>query len=74
MLTWRLQCFTILWQEPGIQALQVLNSEHKWIPAPPIEGTLVIKCVAPQGIVVAGADSLLQSRRPARALDQYVCL
>ncbi|KAL1666184.1 hypothetical protein GGF50DRAFT_113432 [Schizophyllum commune] len=36
------ECFTILWQESGKQALQVLNSEHKWIPAPPIEGTLVI--------------------------------
>ena len=48
------QCFTILWQEPGKQALQVLNSEHKWIPAPPIEGTLVIKCVPLQAIVVAG--------------------
>ncbi|KAI6107143.1 hypothetical protein EV401DRAFT_2060104 [Pisolithus croceorrhizus] len=37
-----MQCFTILWQEPGIQALQVLNSEKKWINAPPIPGTLVI--------------------------------
>ncbi|KAF4617255.1 hypothetical protein D9613_005848 [Agrocybe pediades] len=36
------ECFTILWQEPGIQALQVLNSEKKWINAPPIPGTLVI--------------------------------
>ncbi|KAF8158443.1 hypothetical protein B0H34DRAFT_782930 [Crassisporium funariophilum] len=35
-------CFTILWQEPGIQALQVLNSEKQWINAPPIPGTLVI--------------------------------
>ncbi|KAJ3886310.1 hypothetical protein GG344DRAFT_90954 [Lentinula edodes] len=31
-------CFTILWQEPGIQALQVLNSEKEWINAPPIPG------------------------------------
>ena len=37
------QCFTILWQEPGIQALQVLNREKQWIDAPPIPGTLVIK-------------------------------
>ncbi|KAI6039638.1 hypothetical protein EDC04DRAFT_2568213 [Pisolithus marmoratus] len=37
-----IQCFTILWQEPGIQALQVLNSEKQWITAPPIPGTLVI--------------------------------
>ncbi|KAL4249350.1 iron/ascorbate-dependent oxidoreductase family protein [Abortiporus biennis] len=36
------ECFTILWQEPGIQALQVLNTEKKWIDAPPIPGTLVV--------------------------------
>lgn len=36
------ECFTVLWQEPGIQALQVLNSETQWISAPPIPGTLVI--------------------------------
>ncbi|KAI6120044.1 hypothetical protein EV401DRAFT_1860525, partial [Pisolithus croceorrhizus] len=36
------ECFTILWQEPGIQALQILNSENKWINATPIPGTLVI--------------------------------
>ncbi|KAI6163285.1 hypothetical protein EDD17DRAFT_1756249 [Pisolithus thermaeus] len=36
------ECFTVLWQEPGIQALQVLNSEKQWINAPPIPGTLVI--------------------------------
>ncbi|KAI5988393.1 hypothetical protein EDD15DRAFT_2371411 [Pisolithus albus] len=36
------ECFTILWQEPGIQALQVLNSDNRWINAPPIPGTLVI--------------------------------
>ncbi|KAI6039637.1 hypothetical protein EDC04DRAFT_2894981 [Pisolithus marmoratus] len=36
------ECFTILWQELGIQALQVLNSEKQWIDAPPIPGTLVI--------------------------------
>ncbi|KAJ3558398.1 hypothetical protein NM688_g949 [Phlebia brevispora] len=36
------ECFTILWQEPGIQALQVLNREEQWINAPPIPGTLVI--------------------------------
>ncbi|KAG5654315.1 hypothetical protein H0H81_004734 [Sphagnurus paluster] len=29
--------------EPGIQALQVLNSKKQWINAPPIPGTLVIK-------------------------------
>lgn len=36
------ECFTILWQEPGIQALQVLNAKKEWINAPPIPGTLVI--------------------------------
>ncbi|KAJ4482477.1 hypothetical protein J3R30DRAFT_3460013 [Lentinula aciculospora] len=36
------ECFTILWQEPSIQALQVLNSEEKWINAPPVPGTFVI--------------------------------
>ncbi|EPT00248.1 hypothetical protein FOMPIDRAFT_1122912 [Fomitopsis schrenkii] len=36
------ECFTILWQEPGIQALQVLNKEKQWVDAPPIPGTLVI--------------------------------
>lgn len=36
------ECFTILWQEPGIQALQVLNTDKQWIDAPPIPGTLVI--------------------------------
>ncbi|KAF8993503.1 hypothetical protein BDQ17DRAFT_135183 [Cyathus striatus] len=36
------ECFTILWQEPDIQALQVLNADKQWINAPPIPGTLVI--------------------------------
>ncbi|OJT13003.1 hypothetical protein TRAPUB_10480 [Trametes pubescens] len=36
------KCFTILWQEPGIQALQVLNKQNQWIDAPPIPGTLVV--------------------------------
>ncbi|KAI5984803.1 hypothetical protein F5J12DRAFT_899193 [Pisolithus orientalis] len=36
------ECFTILWQEPGIQALQILNSEKQWINATPVPGTLVI--------------------------------
>ncbi|KAF9019957.1 Clavaminate synthase-like protein [Hymenopellis radicata] len=36
------ECFTILWQEPDIQALQVLNSDNQWIDAPPIPGTMVI--------------------------------
>ncbi|KAI0823965.1 Clavaminate synthase-like protein [Trametes gibbosa] len=36
------ECFTILWQEPNIQALQVLNRQNQWIDAPPIPGTLVV--------------------------------
>ncbi|KZT69604.1 Clavaminate synthase-like protein [Daedalea quercina L-15889] len=36
------ECFTILWQEPGIQALQVLNKQEQWVDAPPLPGTLVI--------------------------------
>ncbi|KAH8082436.1 hypothetical protein BXZ70DRAFT_1012288 [Cristinia sonorae] len=36
------ECFTILWQEPEIQALQVLNTQKQWIDAPPIPGTLVV--------------------------------
>ncbi|KAG2009783.1 2OG-Fe(II) oxygenase [Coprinopsis cinerea AmutBmut pab1-1] len=36
------EIFTILWQQPGIQALQVLNSSNEWVNAPPIPGTLVI--------------------------------
>ncbi|KAF8194372.1 2OG-Fe-II oxygenase [Mycena galopus ATCC 62051] len=36
------ECFTILWQQPGIQALQVLNASKEWIDAPAVEGTLVI--------------------------------
>lgn len=35
----------MLWQEPEISALQVLNQDGKWIDAPPIPGTLVMKCV-----------------------------
>ncbi|KIJ59062.1 hypothetical protein HYDPIDRAFT_118890 [Hydnomerulius pinastri MD-312] len=35
-------CFTILWQQPGITALQVRNSEKRWIDAVSIDGTLVI--------------------------------
>ncbi|KAI8986155.1 Clavaminate synthase-like protein [Trametes punicea] len=37
-----LHCFTILWQQPEIQALQVLNKQKQWIDAPPIPGTLVV--------------------------------
>ncbi|KAF9234877.1 2OG-Fe(II) oxygenase [Melanogaster broomeanus] len=36
------ECFTILWQQPDVQVLQVMNSEKRWINAPPIKGTLVV--------------------------------
>ncbi|GJE92600.1 Clavaminate synthase-like protein [Phanerochaete sordida] len=36
------ECFTILWQEPGIQALQVLNAKQQWVNAPPVPGTFVV--------------------------------
>jgi len=36
------ECFTILWQQPNIQALQVLNARKEWVDATPIPGTLVI--------------------------------
>ncbi|KIM69976.1 hypothetical protein SCLCIDRAFT_18973 [Scleroderma citrinum Foug A] len=36
------ECFAMLWQQPDIQALQILNSEKQWINATPIPGTLVI--------------------------------
>ncbi|KAH0832404.1 2OG-Fe(II) oxygenase [Lanmaoa asiatica] len=35
-------CFTILWQQPEIQALQVMNPQKQWIDAPAIKDTLVI--------------------------------
>ena len=34
----------MLWQEPGIKALQVLNRDKEWIDAPLIPETLVVKC------------------------------
>ncbi|KAF9231845.1 2OG-Fe(II) oxygenase [Melanogaster broomeanus] len=36
------ECFTILWQQPDVQVLQVMNSEKRWINAPPIKDTLVV--------------------------------
>lgn len=39
------QCFTILWQQDDVRALQVLNANGKWVDAVPIPGTLVVKCV-----------------------------
>ena len=39
------QCFTILWQQDDVQALQVLNANGKWVNAVPIPGTLVVKYV-----------------------------
>ncbi|KAJ8581247.1 Clavaminate synthase-like protein [Rhizopogon salebrosus TDB-379] len=40
-------CFTVLWQQEGIQSLQVLNSHQQWINVPPLPGTLVIKSSFP---------------------------
>ncbi|KAJ8581837.1 hypothetical protein M405DRAFT_697401, partial [Rhizopogon salebrosus TDB-379] len=34
--------FSVLWQQEGIQSLQVLNSHQQWINVPPLPGTLVI--------------------------------
>ncbi|KAI0292652.1 Clavaminate synthase-like protein [Multifurca ochricompacta] len=36
------QCFTILWQQDDIEALQVLNTAGKWVDAVPIPGSLVV--------------------------------
>ncbi|KAI0320940.1 2OG-Fe-II oxygenase [Amylostereum chailletii] len=36
------ECFTILWQQDGVQALQVLNASGKWLDAVPIRGALVV--------------------------------
>jgi len=36
------ECFTILGQQPGIQALQVQNGKGEWVSAPPIPGTFVV--------------------------------
>jgi len=36
------ECFTILWQQDNINALQVLNTAGKWVNAVPIPGTLVV--------------------------------
>jgi len=36
------ECFTILWQQDGVDALQVLNTAGKWITAVPIPGSLVV--------------------------------
>ncbi|KAL7412746.1 hypothetical protein BDY24DRAFT_390939 [Mrakia frigida] len=36
------ECFTILRQFDGVEALQVLNKQGVWISAPPIPGTFVI--------------------------------
>ncbi|KAH9932699.1 Clavaminate synthase-like protein [Epithele typhae] len=36
------ECFTILWQQEDVRALQVLNAHKKWVDAVPIPGTLVV--------------------------------
>jgi isopenicillin N synthase-like dioxygenase len=37
------ECFTILWQQSGVSALQVRNAQGIWIDAVPIPGTVVVK-------------------------------
>jgi len=36
------ECFTLLWQQEGVNALQVLNANGKWVDAVPVPGTLVV--------------------------------
>ncbi|EJC98442.1 2OG-Fe oxygenase [Fomitiporia mediterranea MF3/22] len=36
------EVFTLLWQEPGIESLQVMDANKEWINATPIPGTLVV--------------------------------
>ncbi|KAI5989115.1 Clavaminate synthase-like protein [Pisolithus albus] len=36
------ECFTVLWQQEDTPALQVMNTDGKWIDAIPIPGTLVL--------------------------------
>ncbi|MCW0181522.1 MAG: isopenicillin N synthase family oxygenase [Zavarzinia sp.] len=36
------ECFTILGQQLGVQALQVQNGKGEWVSAPPIPGTFVV--------------------------------
>lgn len=36
------ECFTVLWQQDDTPALQVMNTDGKWIDAIPIPGTLVL--------------------------------
>ncbi|KAI6130022.1 hypothetical protein EV401DRAFT_2054474 [Pisolithus croceorrhizus] len=36
------ECFTVLWQQDDTPALQVMNTDGKWIDATPIPGTLVL--------------------------------
>jgi len=36
------ECFTILWQQDNVRALQAQNTNGKWVDAVPIPGTLVV--------------------------------
>ncbi|KAM5540878.1 hypothetical protein V8D89_005522 [Ganoderma adspersum] len=53
------ECFTILWQQDNIQALQVLNANGKWVNAVPIPGTLVVNKAANPGSDRANALTVL---------------
>ena len=62
------QCFTILWQQPGIQALQVLNPDKQWVNAPPIPGSLVIKYFSCSWRIILAAHWLIS---PASATSLH---
>jgi hypothetical protein len=68
-----MQCFTILYQHGDIPALEVCTAQGRWIAAPPIPGTLVIKC-ALSLCFCTHAHAALQPRRPVRALDECMRL
>jgi isopenicillin N synthase-like dioxygenase len=56
------RCFTILRQQTGVQALQVLNRAGKWIDAPPIPGTFVINI----------ADAMMRASSASFSLSRLV--
>lgn len=73
------QCFTILWQQDDVRALQVLNANGKWVDAVPIPGTLVVKCVTVshrqvspplRALIGGGWTPATQLGRPVRAVDE----
>ena len=57
--SWRgwTQCFMILSQQPGIEALQVCNTSGEWINAPPIPGLLSSAHVYPLVLLNSGSKN-----------------